>query len=197
MPARHMSLWVDGFPSSQGVLSGFAGFEHVPLVRSQSPASWPVLGHARHGRTSGTSTCLACVASGASVVVAASRAVGSLRVATLSRCLVTFPGDVAVVLRQTGDRGLAGAHPGDAHIPGGARIAVFTRRTVPLCRVRAPARCLVARPGHVALVLRLANHAETLVDQAIIRSKRRRPSCCRRRTPRWAPQCRCRMLGIG
>jgi hypothetical protein len=40
VPPTHRSTVVQAFPSSHGVLSGFAGREHAPGVGSQVPASW-------------------------------------------------------------------------------------------------------------------------------------------------------------
>ena len=40
MPALHTSVWVQLSPSSQALLSGWAGFEHAPVVVSQTPAAW-------------------------------------------------------------------------------------------------------------------------------------------------------------
>ena len=40
LPAWQLSFWVQRFPSSQAVPSGFVGSEHMPVVGSQEPASW-------------------------------------------------------------------------------------------------------------------------------------------------------------
>ncbi len=39
-PAWQVSVCVQALPSSQALPSGFAGFEHEPVVGSQVPASW-------------------------------------------------------------------------------------------------------------------------------------------------------------
>jgi hypothetical protein len=39
-PAWQVSVWVQAFPSLQGVLLGFAGFEQSPVAGSQVPGSW-------------------------------------------------------------------------------------------------------------------------------------------------------------
>jgi hypothetical protein len=40
VPAWHVSAWVQPFASLQAVPFGFAGFEHMPVVGSQTPGSW-------------------------------------------------------------------------------------------------------------------------------------------------------------
>src|SRR5436190_325886 len=39
-PLLQVAVWVQALPSLQAVPSAFAGFEHVPLAGSQTPATW-------------------------------------------------------------------------------------------------------------------------------------------------------------
>src|SRR5438445_12765095 len=40
IPLSQVSVFVQALPSLQAVPSAFAGFEHVPLAGSQTPATW-------------------------------------------------------------------------------------------------------------------------------------------------------------
>src|SRR5436190_941153 len=40
VPAWHVSVWVQAFPSLQALPSATAGFEHTPVAGLQVPAAW-------------------------------------------------------------------------------------------------------------------------------------------------------------